>query len=217
MGYYRNTSDSAQRVDDGTGRLRRVAPGAVVEASGDFEDNLKSRDGVESASKEDFQNQGHKFSSDTRDQDRDRLVTDMASYANLVTTAVPLNEVIGDDDAPYGPPTGTITTRQAAKHNEGNPVGKNLIGHHEWNNQNAEGRDLSPIEQLQYEQSEKVHRVTEAFQEGKDLDASEVKGTAGPEKRGGRGDRSVARISATKERKKPGPKPKAKPDDKPAA
>src|SRR5688572_4491216 len=106
MGYYVNETGGPLRVDDGQGRLRRVAPGAVVEAKGEFEEGLKDLDNVRSVSAEEakeLKNGGSTLLDPSRDASRDQAVTNVRAAARMVTVSVPLNEVVGDDDAPYGP------------------------------------------------------------------------------------------------------------------
>jgi hypothetical protein len=211
MGYYKNTSDQALRVDDGAGRLRRVPAGRVVQADGDFEKNLSGVKGVESASEDDFQGQYGKLSDNTRDQDRMNAVTDAAAYANLIVHA-PLNEVIGDDDAPYGPPTGTITTKLAVKENASSSQEYERFGQNEWTPKEGEERDLSPVQQAQADKGALVDKVAQQGIEGNfEVDAANVKGLSGGDKRGGR--RDSPRVET---RRKPGPKPKQQADENPS-
>lgn len=207
MSYYKNEGDQALRVDDGTGRLRRVPAGRVVQAEGDFAENL-SKAGAVSASEDDFRGQFNQPSDYDRDRDRMNAVTDAAAYANLLVHA-PLNEVIGDDDAPYGPPTGTITTKHAVKDAAQSSVEKDRFGQHEWTEKEAEGRDLSPVQQAQADKGALVDKVAQQGIEGNfEPDADAMKNLSGGEKRGGRSD--APRVET---RRKPGPKPKQKPQD----
>lgn len=211
MGYYKNDSDQALRVDDGSGRLRRVPAGRVVQADGDYESNLSGNASVSSASEEDFQAQFRKSSGSTRDRDRMNVVSDAVAYANLIVHA-PLNEVIGDDDAPLGPPTGTITTKQAVKDAADNSTEHHAFGNNEWTEKSAEGRNLSPVQQAQADASAVVAKVAQQGVEGNfDVSTEDLKGLSGPEKRGGRSDRASRKVEAVTERKKPGPKPKSDP------
>jgi hypothetical protein len=211
MGYYKNDSDQALRVDDGSGRLRRVPAGRVVQADGDFEKNLSGLSQVSSASEDDHLSQSKRSSGNTRDRDRMNAVSDATAYANLIVHA-PLNEVIGDDDAPLGPPTGTITTKQAVKDNANSSLEHDRFGQNEWTEKSAEGRDLSPVQQAQADASAVVAKVAQQGIDGDfDVNTDDLKGLSGPANRGGRGDKESSKVAAIKERQKPGPKPKQQP------
>jgi hypothetical protein len=88
-----------------------VPAGAVVEV----EDAAPYTrfDGVEESSQEDFDAQ-FRGGPTAEKSPRQELVEDLderAAALNTEMVAAPLQVVVGDDEAPYGPPSGTITTK----------------------------------------------------------------------------------------------------------
>lgn len=113
MPYFKNDNDHPIRVDDGSGNLRRIAPGSIVDATGQFADNLKDTGGVSQASKEDREKwvEGRRVSTErTDEQKRNARIGEARVEARSLAVAVPLTRVVGDDAAPDGPPSGTITS-----------------------------------------------------------------------------------------------------------
>jgi hypothetical protein len=89
-----NKNSHPIRVRNGDGNnLRRVRSGEVVECDGVLADNLEATNGVESAS--------------SADEKSWQAVLD-AQHDNLQT-------VVGDNAAPHGPDSGTITTKEAVR------------------------------------------------------------------------------------------------------
>jgi hypothetical protein len=170
-----NTNSHPVRATDADGRRVRLVPGQVMQVDGELADLLTAYSGVETASSEQSEaweaeaarRNGAVNETDAGKQSLDRAVTELRSAARMVGVAVPLNTVIGDDDAPLGPPSGTITTKQAVarqdeEHNK-------AFGNRE---RMPEDRDLnlSPVEQLQAEavaRLESVHNeILEDAKEG---------------------------------------------------
>jgi hypothetical protein len=90
-------------------------------------------------------------------------VTEWVGHASV---SAPLNRVIGDNEAPFGPPTGTITTKQAVMRAAENSNERNAFGDHEWLPEDAEARNLADstsgkVQAAQAEQSGKLEKVTE--------------------------------------------------------
>jgi hypothetical protein len=162
MGYYKNDSEQALRVDDGTGRLRRVPVGSVVSVDGDFEKNLKDLDGVSKSSKKDYEAQQDSLNPESKDIARHEVISGQRTDIALQTVAVPLNEVVGDDDAPYGPPSGTITTKQAAARQS--PEDRRAFADNEALPEDAKGKK-SAVHRKQAARRAKVEELTEAAQE----------------------------------------------------
>lgn len=117
-----NKNSHPIRVRNGDGaNLRRVRCGEVVEADGVLADNLEATSGVESASSADEKSwqavldaqhgphgdQSHSTESLQEVVDSVQAVRSLASD-NLQT-------VVGDNAAPHGPDTGTITTKDAVR------------------------------------------------------------------------------------------------------
>jgi hypothetical protein len=117
-----NTADHPVRVADESGALRRVVPGQVVEADGKFADNLKGTNGIESAKKEHEDAYAERQAARTG-ASRDRAILEQATEARAAARSLASADaqvVRGDDQAPHGPGTGTITTKQAlAEEGEG--------------------------------------------------------------------------------------------------
>lgn len=106
-------------VDPTGAQLPRILPGQIVQASGGYADNLGSTPGVREASAEEYEsylaelgdpNTADLGASRTRPR---QLVAQARTAIGYATVVGPLQRVVGDDQAPFGPPSGTITTRQA--------------------------------------------------------------------------------------------------------
>jgi hypothetical protein len=128
MPLFQNTNSHAVRTEDNDGRRRRVRTGEVLSADGAFADRLKAINGVETASKADLETYQKSRQADTGGQDaRAPLAAKLgevrAAAAALLTALDQV--VVGDDQAPFGPPTGTITTKQAAGAKEPHAFGTN--------------------------------------------------------------------------------------------
>jgi hypothetical protein len=116
-----NDKPHAVRVEDENGVLRRLVPGRVVEADGKYADNLKAA-GLSSASEDDQRSwekhvaEGSGPSSEGATRLASKLLLGPIRVAGRLAAAAPLRRVVGDDAAPYGPPSGTVTTKaEAAK------------------------------------------------------------------------------------------------------
>lgn len=113
-----NNNAHAVRVSDGNS-LQRVLPGQVVEASGDFADNLKNTPGIDTAKQGDERSWEAAQAAAAGNPSSDRPLSDLEQVSARAREAAGLGlaalnqRVIGDDLAPLGPPTGTITTKQA--------------------------------------------------------------------------------------------------------
>lgn len=199
-----NETDGPIRVDDGRGNLRRFPPGSVVPVSGDLESNALEAEGLRTATDEEVEkSQGGDMQPGSRDVTRDNALADLSAYARTVTVAVPLNEVIGDDEAPFGPPSGTITTKQTAAREAASSTERMAFGGLEWLPEDAEKRELGPVQEAQAQATGRVEAMTEKVQNlGPDdtleVSGDEVKGSAG-DPGPGRGDPMPA--ANTSERK----------------
>ena len=164
MAYLKNPLDHAVRVYDENGSLRRVRPGQVVEADGDFEKNLKAV-GAESASQSDYETyeDDRRSAGPSEDVTRSAINSETineARRAARAATVANLNEVHGDDDAPLGPPSGTVTTKQAVVR-EGGPAEKRAFGDHERLPEEADNESLSEIERKQAANKAPVEQAVE--------------------------------------------------------
>jgi hypothetical protein len=120
MADYVNDNAHPIRVNDSDGVLRRIRSGEVVSASGKFADRLKSTNGVRSATKEDVK--AHTAAVEARsgaargptpEHAQADAVREARREVGALTVSGPNSVVIGDDQAPHGPGSGTVTTKQA--------------------------------------------------------------------------------------------------------
>jgi hypothetical protein len=129
-----NTNAHPVRVKDDKGNLRRVRSGEVVSADGALADSLKDSRGVESASDEHEKAWQEKLearrmpSGETRDSEaianaHERVVENRRS---LVSD--PLQVVIGDAEAPFGPEPGVVTTKTEHLEGTDDPLVKLAFG-----------------------------------------------------------------------------------------
>jgi hypothetical protein len=171
MGEYTNTNDHAVRVRDDEGNLRRLAPGAVIAAEGDFEKRVKSVDGLESATDE-HRDAYRAQLADVSNEDPtpDQAVSEAVSGARAAVTRAqvvePLQRIVGDDDAPFGPPTGTITTKSAIMEETkpGDPE-RNAFADHE-RLPSELGENASEVEVAQAEVSEQIEEIRQSIDPG---------------------------------------------------
>lgn len=120
---YVNKNTHAAHVKGNDGQLVRLAPGQVVNADGAFADNLSTTPGVAEASSADKKAwEGTAAATETEAAPtpsslvNDAIVEARAAATKLLAATNQL--VIGDDQAPYGPPSGVVTTAQAVKDKE---------------------------------------------------------------------------------------------------
>lgn len=100
-------------------KLVRILPGEVVAASGEYADRLKVTTGVRTAEDGDRdrweQLRAERATTTTDSPAHSRVLVDagleVAVSLRRALVAAPLQRVIGDDTAPYGPPSGTISTK----------------------------------------------------------------------------------------------------------
>lgn len=109
MPYLKNTLGHGVRSG-----ATRIPPGGVADVDGDAAKVLGSYAGVEKASKEEY-DAAHApdatgGGSPSRDAEQ-RMKAHRVAH-RVEATAAPLQVVVGDDDAPYGPPSGVVTTKQ---------------------------------------------------------------------------------------------------------
>ena len=150
-----NRNDHAVRARDENGRSHRLRPGQVVDADGAQADALKGVSGVESASSSDEDAYNETLAQGSSDEVGEGQ-TAMELYAKarldgkILTVVLPLQEVIGDNAAPFGPPTGTITTKQAiAAEADPDSLTSKAFGDHERTADQADDEMLQPVEREQ--------------------------------------------------------------------
>jgi hypothetical protein len=113
-----NTNSHAARFKGEDGGDVRLAPGQVIEAEGKEADRLTALSGVEEASDRDRQAWEEQLASRTTDPSgpshriaAKALIPQVTLALRVATVVGPAQRVIGDDQAPYGPPTGVTTTK----------------------------------------------------------------------------------------------------------
>jgi hypothetical protein len=118
---YVNKNPHFAAVENNDGKLQRIQPGEVVEADGGFADRLSRCPGVESASSADkkaWDGRNDTAAVASAGPTPQSAVQDALAEArgHIAAATAALNQiVIGDDQAPYGPPSGVVTTVQAVK------------------------------------------------------------------------------------------------------
>lgn len=116
---YVNKNTHIAVVKNNDGKLQRLAPGEVVNADGAFADALAQCPGVQSASSADkqaWQSRNDTSAAANSDPTPASATQDALAEArrHIAAATAALNQiVIGDDQAPYGPPSGVVTTVQA--------------------------------------------------------------------------------------------------------
>lgn len=114
----KNTHDAF--VSNNDGKLQRIQPGEVVSSDGAFADRLGVTPGVQTASSADKKAWEQKSSgaepegasSPTPSSLLNEAIVEARTAAQKLIAAT--NQlVVGDDQAPYGPPSGTVTTVEA--------------------------------------------------------------------------------------------------------
>lgn len=106
--YVKNTNGHGVRDGD-----VRVPPGGVAKVDGDSA--LASYNGVEKATKAEYDKyrESDAVGPGSPSHDRHEALKTLSQRHRAEAVAAPLQVVVGDDDAPHGPPTGVITTKQA--------------------------------------------------------------------------------------------------------
>jgi uncharacterized protein YifE (UPF0438 family) len=166
---------------------QRLRAGQVKDVSGDAADALSSINGVETANSDDEKawesylnvKRGNPSGTDSGKASLDAQVAEVRRAGRLAGVALPLNQVVGDDDAPLGPPSGTITTKQAVKR-DGTEQEQRAFGQRERQPEEADNEKLSPVERKQAEAKaalEEVHNeALEAASEAGNEAATPSKG-----------------------------------------
>lgn len=118
-------NDNSHAVYPGGKRDLRLEAGEVSVREGDEADALLALDGVNELGGDEGQSaldayraeRGPVTTGESGAAKLEREVAEVRNAATLVGTSAPLQRVIGDDQAPLGPPTGTISTKavEAAK------------------------------------------------------------------------------------------------------
>jgi hypothetical protein len=150
-----NRNSHAVRARDENGVEHRLRSGQVVDASGPQADALKGIANVESANKSDEEAWDRARGRKDRGDSSATIVhvtgvlTQARVAGRMASVVVPLNEVVGDDAAPLGPPSGTITTKQAVAR-EGQ-LENEKFGQRERLPEDAENERLPDVERKQAE------------------------------------------------------------------
>ncbi len=120
MPTYINGNAHAIRVprdDKDTTGGRRLVPGQVVEADSAFADALAATPGVRTATSDERERWQNSLAGVGAGGSRiaaKATLGDISQALRVANVVAPLQRVVGDDAAPQGPPSGTITTRGAA-------------------------------------------------------------------------------------------------------
>lgn len=149
------------RVTSEDGRETRLRAGQVMEASGELADLLSGVANVQPAKKEDVDAWEAVLAASRHDagQGMDNILAQARVAVSQATISAPLNVVIGDNDAPMGPPTGTVTTKQAMMREGGD--NKRAFGDHERLPEEAEDEGLSEVERIQAEAKAAVEELSQ--------------------------------------------------------
>ena len=178
----------------------RMQAGEVREVSGEEADALTGINGVEEASDEDRDEyQASKGQAPSDGSGRMRLnqehYAEVRRQGKMLTVVIPLQEVIGDDSAPFGPPTGTITTKQAIQREaDRESETRRRFGGHEIDPGEAESLDLPPeqqeqvdsiaaLEELQSQVSDERDYEDEPQTEGGTAEVADTSAPAKPRRR----------------------------------
>ena len=143
---------------------KRYAPGAVTE-----DDAVKGKDGFKEVSDDEAKEVRSKRAGNFADAKPDaweQKFSDASKWMGQASVAAPLNKVVGDNEAPYGPPTGTITTKQAVMRDASSSVERKAFGDHEWLPEDKEARNLDAstsgkVQAAQAEESGALEEVTD--------------------------------------------------------
>jgi hypothetical protein len=155
----------------------RYAPGSVSES-----DDVKDKKGFREVSDEEVEKLAADRPGTFGDAKPDAWEEKFAEHSAWVgraSVAAPLNRVIGDNEAPYGPPTGTITTKQAVMREASSSNERNAFGDHEWLPEDEEklgDSTSSHVQKAQAVESGQVEAVTDELvgdQQDSDGDSSE--------------------------------------------
>lgn len=151
--YLKNENAHGVRV----GRTR-IPPGGVAKVDGDEAKTYASYNGVEKASENDYNEyrQQDQVGGGSPSRDTHQRMKEYRHAHRAESVSAPLQVVVGDDDAPYGPATGTVTTKQleAKKGTEE----KRRFADHE---QAEVPEGASEIEQRQAENTRAVEEVAQ--------------------------------------------------------
>jgi len=165
----------AIRVTDSDGRQHRLRAGEVRNVDGEAADMFNEIDGVDTANsdqEEAWADQQTRLNGTVNDVDggkmsMDAALTEARVAARHIAVATPLNQVIGDNDAPMGPPSGVITTKQAVARTGVRE--KMAYADHERLPEEAQNEGLGEVERAQAEAKalvESLHKeVLEEAQE----------------------------------------------------
>jgi hypothetical protein len=148
-----NNLEHPVRVRDDDGETVRVVPGQIVSVDGRAADELSAIEGLDTPTDEDRDAwEARNQLTSAVDSGKESLQNAYAALrvrGKASLTAVPLNQIVGDNDAPIGPPSGTITTKQAVARL--GPAEKRAFADHERLPEEASNEGLSDVERAQAE------------------------------------------------------------------
>jgi hypothetical protein len=158
MPYFRNDNAHGVRVGNS-----RIAPGTVALVPDEDADLYATYEGVEkvsdSAGKKavDEQRGAGAVSPESPSAEIQAGLADLRVAHRAAAVSAPLQVVRGDDDAPLGPPSGVITTKQAVA-KDGSEAERRAFADHEYD-EVPEG--ASPIEKAQAANTAAVEEVAQ--------------------------------------------------------
>jgi len=177
-----NTLDHPVRVTDENGQTVRVVPGQVISVDGVTADRLDAIDGLDTPDgdqREAWEQRNAPMSEETSGKaSLEQIAAEARIHARTLNVAVPLNQVIGDDNAPVGPPSGTITTKTVVASEGG--LEKSAFMDHERLPEDADNERLNDVERAQ---AQARALVEEVHQEALESSAPAAKPKAAAAKR----------------------------------
>lgn len=165
--YVKNTNGHGVRADD-----VRIPAGGVAQV--DSDSAVVGYNGVETSSKKEYDayRKQRELGGGSPSRDRHENLKELRQRHRMESVAAPLQVVVGDSDAPHGPNTGTITTKQAVAAESAEA--KRHFADHE---QAEVPEDASPVEKQQAENTRVAEEVAQelAKREQEAADASDEK------------------------------------------
>jgi hypothetical protein len=172
-----NSLSHGVRVRDDDGRLVRLRPGQVGTFEGSTADKLSAIEGVNPAKKTDedaWKAQVDAARGNVEGRSGfDNILSQARTAVGMQSIVAPLNHVVGDDAAPYGPNTGTITTKQALSQD---PEARKHFADHERVPGEQDNENLNEVERRQAELTTLAQEVTEQMQDNGALGGGEPEG-----------------------------------------
>lgn len=190
-----NRNAHGVRTTDSDGKRYRLRPGQVIEVDGAGADALNGVNGVDSANGDDEKAWDERRGVSTGNPSDggglsaavEGANTSRRAAARREAIAAPLNVVVGDDEAPKGPPTGTITTKQAAAREDADsPGGRGGFAQHEAPVEDADNPNVGDVHRQQAEARAELEAATEDLLSDAKESSTEGSRKAGARRSGGK-------------------------------